>query len=320
MGKKLRSVSFMLAILVVVCFVFSSGTFASEDAPKYKFVLVAHSTGVAFWTPVRKGAEDAAKQLGVEVQFTGPLDFNISEQRAILEAVIASNPSGIGVTLPDATAFDDLVTEALEKGIPVVCFNTDDDTPNDRMCYIGQDNTEAGRVWARQIAKILGGKGKVALLIESPGQISLEQRLKGAREILDQTDIKYTILNTTTDRVKALGVIESYYMANPDANGFFSVDTTGTPAAAEFIKREGLKGKVFSGGFDLTPETLQAIKDGYCEFTIDQQPYLQGYYSVVQLYLYKKFGLHPCDINTGAAVIDRSNVDLVIDLAEKGYR
>jgi len=313
-----RAIGIALVIGFTILFVLSSQICAEEK--KLRFRLIAQSTSVAFWVPVKKGMEDAAKQLGVEARFMGPLGFNISEQRKIIEDAIAAGVDGIATTLGDPTAFDEVVQEALDKGIPVICFNTDDPTDNARMCFIGQDLVEAGRIWARKIVELVGNQGKVLLLTEAPGQTSLEARLRGAKEILDKTDIKYEILDSTTDRVKAMGVIESYYLANPDLDGIFSVDTTGTPAAAQFIQREGLKGKVVCGGFDLTPVTLEAIKNGYCEFTIDQQPYLQGYLPVHQLYLYVKYGIQPFDANTGASIVDRSNVGSVMELAKKGYR
>lgn len=304
--------------LLLLMMSFRGTGFAAEK--KYKVVLVAHSTGVAFWVPVKKGMEDAAQLLGIEASFVGPLGFSIQEQRDILENVIESGVDGLGVTLPDPEAFDAPVKRAIDMGMPVVCFNTDDDTPNARMARIMRGEIEAGRVWAREIVKLIGSEGKVALLTEAPGQISLEQRLKGAREILDKTNIKYTTLNTTTDRTTAMGVIESYYTANPDVKGFFSVDTTGTPAAALFVKREGLKKKVVSGGFDLTPVTLEAIRDGYCAFTIDQNPYTQGWYTVQAVYLYLKYGIYPANIDTRSGIVDASNVDQVVKLAEEGYR
>ena len=317
--KKIQKVVCMgLVIGLTTLLILPTQVCAQEK--KLRFRVIAQTTSAAFWVPVKKGVEDAAKQLGVEARFMGPLEFNIAEQRNIIENAIAAGVDGIATTIGDPTAFDNVIQQALDIGIPVITFNTDDPTPNPRMCFIGQDLVEAGRMWARKIVELVDDDGKVLLLTEAPGQTSLEARLTGAKEILGKTNIKYEILDSTTDRVKAMGVIESYYLANPDLSGVFSVDTTGTPAAAHFIKREGLKGKLVCGGFDLTPVTLKAIKDGYCEFTIDQQPYLQGYLPVHQLYLYVKYGISPIDANTGAAYVDRSNVESVMELAEKGYR
>jgi len=118
----------------------------------------------------------------------------------------------------------------------------------------------------------------------------------------------------------AVSTFESWLLANPDAKGIFSVDQTGTTAHGTVIRNLGLKGQIVSGGWDLAPATLQNIIDGYTQFTIDQTPYLQGYYPVVGLYLYLKYGIAPSDVDTGATIVDASNVHDVIALSQAGYR
>jgi simple sugar transport system substrate-binding protein len=120
--------------------------------------------------------------------------------------------------------------------------------------------------------------------------------------------------------VKATGLIASYYQGHPDTKGFFGVDDISGSAIAQVIDREGLKGKVFGGGFDLVPDVMTAIKNGVMQFTIDQQPYLQGFQTVMQLYLLKKYHLAPTDVNTGVAPITAANIEAVMKLAEEGYR
>src|SRR5690606_6790438 len=100
----------------------------------------------------------------------------------------------------------------------------------------------------------------------------------------------------------------------------FSVDATGTTSHGTVLRNLGLKGQVVSGGWDLVPGTLQNIIDGYTDFTLDQNPYAQGYYPVVMLYNYLNYGIAPGDIDSGAGIVDGSTVHSVLDLAEKGYR
>ena len=96
-------------------------------------------------------------------------------------------------------------------------------------------------------------------------------------------------------------------------------DITGS-AIAQVIEKDGLKGKVFGGGFDLVSDILMAIKDGRMHFTIDQQPYLQGFQNGMQLYLLKKFHQSTTDVNTGIAPVNAGNIGAVLELAEQGYR
>src|SRR5258708_2245133 len=130
--------------------------------PAYKFVVVSHATAVPFFVPVRKGVEEAGKLLGVEASFTGPADFNVARQIEFIKAAIAAKVDGIGTTMPNPDAFNDVVAEAMDKGIPVIALNADAPTSR-RLAYIGQGNYEAGRSMGKQIIKLLPNGGHVLL-------------------------------------------------------------------------------------------------------------------------------------------------------------
>jgi simple sugar transport system substrate-binding protein len=286
----------------------------------YKFVIVSHATAVPFFVPVRKGVEEAARLLGVEATFTGPADVNVSRQVETMKAAIAAGADGIGATMPDPQAFNDVVAEATAKGIPVIALNAD--APGSgRLAYIGQGNYEAGRSMGREIVKLLPNGGHVLLATHTAGAFNLEERLRGVKEVL-QSAGKFTqqVVVTSTDMVKAGSLIGSYFQGHPETKGFFGVDDISGSAIAQIIERENLKGKVVAGGFDLVPDVMNAIKNGVMQFTIDQQPYLQGFQTVMQLYLLKKYQLSPTDVNTGVAPVTAQNVDTVMKLAEQGYR
>jgi simple sugar transport system substrate-binding protein len=316
--------------LVLMCSVVLGG--CNHDAPapvsqagtkspaSYKFVIVSHATAVPFFVPVRKGVEEAGKLLGVDVSFTGPPGFDVGRQVEFIKAAIAAGVDGIGTTMPNPDAFNDVVAEAMDKGIPVIALNAD--APKSRrLAYIGQGNYEAGRSMGKEITKLLPNGGPVVLCTHTAGAFNLEERLRGARDVLQAAGhFMVQVVATTTDLVKASSLIASYYQAHPDTKGFFAVDDISGSAVAQLIEREGLKGKVFAGAFDLVPDVMNAIDQGRMQFTIDQQPYLQGFNSVLQLYLLKKYQLAPVDINTGVAPVTSGNVKKVMKLAEQGYR
>ena len=289
-------------------------------APPYKFVVISHATAVPFFVPVRKGVEEAGKLLGVDASFTGPADFNLARQIEFIKAAIAAKVDGIGTTMPNPEAFNDVVAEAAQKGIPVIALNAD--APGSkRLAYIGQGNYEAGRSMGKEITRLLPSGGEVLLCAHTAGAFNLEERLRGVREVLQQAgNFKVQVLATSTDLVKANSLIGSYFQGHPETKGFFGVDDITGSAIAQVIEREGLKGKVFGGAFDLVPDVMNAIKAGTMQFTIDQQPYLQGFNTVMQLYLLKKYQLAPTDVNTGVAPITAANVEKVMKLAEQGYR
>ena len=295
-------------------------TSRAQEGKKYKFVVITHATAVPFFVPVRKGAEDAGKFLGAEVVYTGPAGFDIQRQVEFMKSAIAQNVDGIACTLPDPTAFNDVVAEARSKGIPVIAINADA-PKSQRMAYIGQGNYEAGRSMGQQIVKLIPGGGDVILALHTAGAQNLGERIKGVKDVLDATKkFKYGVVATGTDLVKAEALLGAALQANKNVKGMFGVEDVTGIAIAHIIERQKLKGKVFGGGFDLVAEILDAIEAGNMQFTIDQQPYMQGFQGVMELYLSKAFAITPADINTGIAPVTSDIVKSVKALAAKGYR
>ncbi len=261
-------------------------TAAKPGLPKYKFAVITHSTAVAFFVPIRKGAEDAGQLLGAEVTYTGPPDFNIQKQVDFIKSAIAQNVDGIATTMPDPTAFNDVVKEAMDRGIPVIALNADAPASG-RLAYIGQDNYEAGISMGEEIFKVLRG-GHVLLCVRAAGMGNMEARIKGVEDALDRRGkYSYRVLATGTDLVQAASIITSALHEDPSIKGMFGVEEVAGSAIAQIIDRDQLKGKVAGGSFDLVPEVLNAIEKGELQFTMDQKPYLQGYLSVINLYLLK---------------------------------
>ncbi len=299
---------------------------AAAEVKKYEFVIITHSATIDFWIPLVKGAKDAAAMINaydpnveITVRHTGPSLFNVAEQVDIMENVIQAGVDGIISTLPDPVAFDAPVQSALDAGIPVIATNADAGPDNPRLAYVGQSDFEAGRTLAQTLINKIGTSGKIAIGVEDLGHTSLAQRLAGVLDVLDQTDIEYTVLQTTPDLTQGAAIFETYLIANPDAKAIISVDAN-TQSHGVVIRNLGLEGKVISGGWDLVPTTLDNIMDGYTEFTIDQQPYVQGFYPVLALYLYHQYSIAPANIDSGAGIVGPHNIHDVLDLAEQGYR
>jgi simple sugar transport system substrate-binding protein len=309
----------VLALLLVLALLPSTFLFA-QAAKKFKFVVITHATAVPFFVPVRKGAEDAGRLVGADVVYTGPAGFDIQKQVEFMKSAIAQRVDGIACTLPDPTAFNDVVEEAMSKGIPVIAINADAPASG-RLAYIGQGNYEAGRSMGEQIVKLLPNGGSVILGIHTAGAENLEARIKGVKDVLDaKGGFKYRVVATGTDLVKAESLLASALQADPSVKGMFGVEDITGIAIGNIIERQKLKGKVFGGGFDLVEQELNHIENGVMQFTIDQQPYLQGFQGVMELWLNRMYSISPCDINTGIAPVTAENVKAVKDLAKKGYR
>jgi simple sugar transport system substrate-binding protein len=260
-----------------------------------------------FFTPTQNGMADAAKLLGIpNPQWTGSQSSNVGEMVTAMNAAISAGVDGIGVALIDPKAFNKPTTQALNKGIPVVSYNADE--PNDRLAYIGQDLFLAGQEMGQRIVD-LGVTGDVALFIATPGSANIQPRIDGAMQVLKKhSNIHATSVTTGAAVPAELTAVSQYVTGHPNTKGLFAVDGGSTQSIAQVIRKQNLRSKgVKGGGFDLTPVTETLLNAGDLDFTIDQQPYLQGFLPILQLYMYQvsKTLTGPADVNTGLKFITK---------------
>jgi simple sugar transport system substrate-binding protein len=261
-----------------------------------------------FFAPTQTGASDACKLLGCSYQWTGSQTSNVSEMVNAFNSAVSAGVSGIAVALVDATAFNSPVQKALSGGIPVVAYNADA-TGNARLAYIGQDLFLSGQQLGKHIAQLVPS-GDVALFIATPGQLNIQTRINGALQTLKAYPaIKPHVVATGAALPTELSTIKAYAQGHPNTKGMFAVDAGSTQSVAQTIQSLGLKGKVMGGGYDTLGPTVDLLNSGYIQVTIDQQPYLQGFLPILELYLYKASnGLSGiADINTGLKFITAAN-------------
>ncbi|MGQ9473558.1 MAG: sugar ABC transporter substrate-binding protein [Candidatus Caldatribacteriaceae bacterium] len=319
-----RLLLFAIMGVLLVSFVVGGQVLA---AGKYRFVFVSHAGEEnPFWAAVYKGAQDAASLLGADFQFVRPKEEgDLAAQLANFKTALAQKPDGIITTIPHPDMFDEVIQEAISAGIPVICSNTDDPEGakgNARLSYVGQDLEHAGYFLTSKLTEGLpqGEKYHFLISVGGPGLVWAEQRAKGIVRRLEELGYTYERLDTTMKMDVAQSRIQAYLQANPQTKGVIAVEYNHA-SAAKAAKNLGRKpGELLIGGFDLVPEVLAEIKSGYIKLTLDQQPYLQGYLPIVQLFLMKEYGLSAWDVNTGNAVVDASNVDLVLELSQKRVR
>jgi simple sugar transport system substrate-binding protein len=288
----------------------SSAAAIFGSSKSYKFTLVNHVTTNPFFTPTQNGAADACKLLGCSYQWTGSETANVGEMVSALNSAVSAGVNGIGVTLVSLTAFNQPVQKALNAKIPVVAYNADA-AGNPRLSYIGQDLYVSGQEMGKRIASLVPS-GDVALFIATPGALNIQPRIDGASNVLkSHSAIKTKTIATGAALTQELSTIEAYMSAHPTTKGFFAVDGGSTQSVAQGIKKNNLISKgVKGGGYDLTPVTQQLLAACQIEFTIDQQPYLQGFLPILQLYMYQVSqsltGI--ADVNTGLKFLDKTTV------------
>jgi simple sugar transport system substrate-binding protein len=291
-----------------------SGNF--PETPKWKFVFVNHVTTNPFFTPTQYGAQDACALLGCSFQWTGSKDSVVSEMVSSMNTAISSKADGIAVAVVDKTAFGQPTDNALKQGIPVVSYNADGARGNpgtNRLAYIGQDLYLSGYQLGTRIASLMSG-GDAVGFIATPGTLNIQPRIDGATDAIkaSKKPINFQSVASGAELPKELTTIDAYVQGHPNLKGIFAVDAGSTENIGKVVQKYNLKQKgVVAGGFDLNPNTLSAIKAGNLDFTIDQQPYLQGFLPVLQLWFYKLSGglVAPSDTNTGLLFVTKDNVD-----------
>jgi simple sugar transport system substrate-binding protein len=286
----------------------SSGVFGGSQ--KFKFVFVNHVTTNPFFVPTRYGAQDACDLLGCSYQWTGSENSNTNEMVNATNTAITGGADGIAIALVDNTAFNAPTDSALKAAIPVVGYNADAST-NHRLAYIGQDLFASGQAMGNRIIDLVGS-GPVAIFIATPGSTNLQPRIDGALSVLkSHSSITTSTVATGAAVPGELSTIDSYVTGHSDVKGLFAVDAGSTQSVAQTMQKHSLRSKgVKAGGYDLTPITQKLLAQDQLDFTIDQQPYLQGFLPVLELYLYaaSKTLSGMADVNTGLKFLDKSTV------------
>lgn len=276
-----------------------------------KFVFVNHVTTNPFFVPTKYGAADACALLGCSYQWTGSESSNVNEMVNALNSAVTAKADGIAVSLVDAKAFNAPVQKALNSGIPVLGFNADAEG-NPRLAYIGQDLFVSGQRMGDHIVDLVPS-GEVGLFIATPGSLNIQPRIDGAQDTIKKSGKPITtkVIATGAAVPKELSTIDAFYLGNKNVKGMFAVDAGSTQSVAQVIKKYNLRPKgVKGGGYDLLPPTEQLLAADQIDFTIDQQPYLQGFLPVLQLFMYKASNTLSgiADVNTGLKFLDKNTI------------
>jgi simple sugar transport system substrate-binding protein len=287
----------------------SSSIFGSH--PEYKFVVVNHVTTNSFFVPTQYGIQDACKLLGCTYEWTGSESSNVNQMVDALNTAVASKANGIAVALIDLHAFNAPVEAALKAGIPVVAYNADAPT-NPRLSYIGQDLKLAGEKMGERIVEAVPS-GDVALFIATPGSANLQPRIEGAEAAIKASGKPITIHTVATGAAEPaeLNVIDAYWVGHPSTKGMYAVDGGSTAQLAKVMQKYGLPAKgIKAGGFDLAEATQKLLHEGNLEFTIDQQPYQQGFLPILQLFFWLASGslTGPAEVDTGLKFLNKETI------------
>ena len=326
-GTGLISATAAASALLAACSSSSTTANAAKETvgnfpktPAWQFWFNNHVTTNLFFVPTQNGFADAAALLGLpKPKWGGSQTAVVPQMISYMNTAIAGKANGIAVPVVSATAFTTPVANAMNAGIPVVTYNADgaytsNGTPQigtNRLCYVGQALYLSGQQLGERIKSLVTTPGDVVIFIATPGAGNIQPRFDGAASVLKPAG--FTVHSSTTGAATAgeLTAEKAFLLGHKSTlKGAFAVDAGSTELLPQAMAATGLTGKIPSGGFDLTPGTLNAIQAGTLDFTIDQEPYLQGFLPALYLYLFNLTGglVLPPDTDTGLVFVTKSNV------------
>jgi simple sugar transport system substrate-binding protein len=298
----------------------SSGSGGSVvTTPHMTFAMISHApAGDAFFDVIQKGAKDAAAKDNVTFKYSGSGD--VTQQANLVQNAIDSKVDGIAVSMPDPKALTPVIKKAVDAGIPVIVYNAGDRDwqKTGGLAFYGEPELLAGQFAGTKLAQL--GSKHALCVVQAQGQVQLEDRCAG---------LKQNLTGGSTTEIFADGTNLPQYVSTVSAklaqdSSIDAVVTLGPAlgvAMANALKTSNSKVKVVTYAFNA--DLIPMLKNGTVAFTIDQQPYLQGYLSIDSLWLYKLnksvIGAQQ-PVPTGPVVVDQSNIGQISNYISQGLR
>jgi ribose transport system substrate-binding protein len=280
-----------------------------------RIAVIPKGTTHVFWRTVEAGVRDAGKELGVTVDWQGPLkEDDRGQQIGLVEQFISNNVSGIVVAPLDATALQEPVAAAMAKKIPVVIFDSplNGEAGKDFVSLVATDNKKGGEMGAQELARLMGGKGKVVLIRYNVGSGSTDLREQGFLEAIAKfPDIQMI----EKDRYAGATVGEAQQSAEnlldklKQADGVFCSNESVTQGMLNVLVANGLAGKVKFVAFDTAPNIVHAIRNDQIHATVAQNPRKMGYLAVKTMVDHLNGVTVPLVVDTGCALVTKANLD-----------
>ena len=305
----------------------TQSTSSNPSRSNLKFYVITHGQASdPFWSVVKKGVDQAGKDMGVQVVYEAPASatFDVVAMAHLIDSAVAAHPAGLVVSIPDPSGLGPSIKAAVAAGIPVISINSGSDVARSLgvLVHIGQTEEQAG-IGGGQKMGVAGVKHALCVNQEV-GNAALTLRCKGFEEGLSQTDggtVKVIGVNLSNP-TQTQQTIEAALQHDPSIDGIMTLGPTGATPALKALQDLNKTGQIKLATFDLSSDVLQAIKNGQMLFAIDQQQYLQGYLPIVLLTLYKtNLNTIANDVlQTGPGFVTPANVTQVIQLTAQGTR
>jgi simple sugar transport system substrate-binding protein len=261
-----------------------------------------------FWAAVNNGARAAAAQLGVTLKIENPLRCTgeIAQENDLLTTIVNSHPAGIALSVVSSTAFNANIQRARSLHIPIIAYNSLPHgvnlTATPVEAYVGQHNEVAGEDLAKEVVPMfhLHSGQTVVVADQCYTNETCNNRYQGAEKIFNPLGIKTTVINLDYNVPQSASIMKAYFEAHGEPALVIALGSAGEQAVVEGATALGLTPKkVPMVGFDDDAVTNTYMKDGWVKVTVDQQPFLQGYDALVDLYDAVKYKAYPINMDTG---------------------
>ncbi|HYW46520.1 MAG TPA: substrate-binding domain-containing protein [Bryobacteraceae bacterium] len=287
-----------------------------------KYYLVTVNTKIPYWQVAGQAFIRGAKTLGLQAEVVGPETYDPQAEVQEFKSAAAKKPSGILVSAADPNLMKEAIDSAIAQGIVVITIDSDSPASK-RLTFIGTNNYQAGLMGGRLLAERLNGKGSV-VVFTIPGQANLDERLQGYKNVLSaHPQIKITqIVDTKGDRRVAFDTTTEIVGKSSVPDAFVSLNSTSGQEIADVLDRHKVEGKIVIA-MDTDADTLNWIKKGGIAATIAQKPFTMANFGILVADALHHFNLPALDgkfaqdtlspvplfIDTGATLVDKSNVD-----------
>jgi ribose transport system substrate-binding protein len=298
-GMRLAAAGAAVAMMLSACGSSSDDSAGSSDGGKDDQVSVtlalAVQSGCPFCISIQRGAESAAKELGVDLTVVSPKTADTAGQIQQLNGILANRPDVLVLQPFDPAALLPVVKQFEGKGTPTITVDSDLSDPGSRLGLISSDNEAGGKYAADQLAELIGEKGKVMYVGYKPGLAGTDARRKGFEDqIKTYPGIDYLGPQySADDQAVTAGQVSATLRSNSDLAGVFAGAEANAIGAAAAVREAGAEDDVAVVAFDGAPDEVQALKDGALDVLVVQKAFEMGELAVQQAVAYAKDGTKP---------------------------
>lgn len=308
--KKLFLTVLCVAMVGVSGFAAGRGEAAAGSDQVY-IPLISKGFQHQFWQAVKKGAENAAKDLNVRITFEGPeTESQVDKQIEMIQAALGKNPRALGIAALDSKAAVPLLQQAQAKKIPIIAFDSgvDSDIP---LTTVSTDNLVAAGVAADKMAEAIGGRGKVAVLVHDQTSRTGIDRRDGFIRRMREKHPNIQVLEPQYgggDHLKSTEIAKAVINGNPDLKGYFGANEGSAIGVLNAVRELKMEGKIVIIGYDSGKLQIDAIKSGLMYGAVQQNPVLMGYKTVEWAVRAIKGEIPPKKVDSGYVWADKNNL------------